>query len=214
MLNPIYIKSILEQNQFVVDYLNGINTGAIQIHRFKVKINRKSDVVTVKRAKVHGNRVFIELEKGMNTFGEELTRKLEETVMFAVSMTPENRLPYLLNPMYFVSDNFSDLMEFDLNEHVLEQDFNGAMEPMQEKKSDILSFHGMSFPVNMHTEQIKALFEKVESFHSFKVTDSKVFVRFNTFCDNQTAEYAVIKQVRGALNEIGIFTEITDILAA
>ncbi|MDA1674512.1 MULTISPECIES: hypothetical protein [Bacillus cereus group] len=214
MIQPIYIESILKQNQFNVQYLDGVDTGAISIHSFSVQAEgTDTEVVTVKYAKVCGNKLFINTDNGVNVLGESLTRKLEETIQLAVAMTPENRLPNLLNPIFFASDNFHDLMEYEVDEETLEEDFSLAVKPIYEKsRKEDFSFYALSLPINKYSEYIRALFEKLSSVHSILHKNNKMFVKFHSFHEQASQEFKLIHDVRNALCSIGVVTEVADIM--
>jgi hypothetical protein len=213
MLNPIYIQSILEQNGFFVEYINGANTGGIHIHRFSVQgENTKKELVVVKYIKLFGNKVFIETEHGTNILGGELTKKLEETIGLAIAMTPDNRLPHLLNPICFSSINFPELTEFHIDEEYIEEDFKKALQPMNKRNDeDTLCFLTYSFPNNKHASLITSLFAEIDSVHEITANDSNTYVKFHSFTDSTTKEFSVFHEVQKGLSDIGVYVEICDI---
>lgn len=214
MIQPTYITSILEQNNFDVQYLNGVNTGAISIHNFSVQAEGTEDeVVTVKYSKTMGDKVFIHTENGTSILGEQMTRKLEETIMLAISMTPENLLPNLLNPIFFSSGNFSDLKEYDIDEDTIEQDFFRAVKPISKKANDKkFSFFVLSFPINKYSNLIIKMFERLDSFHSVVQKNNKMFIQFYGFNEMTSKEFKTIHNVKQSLTSIGFITDVVDLL--
>lgn len=214
MIQPAYITSILKQNNFNVHHLNGIDTGGIVIHMFSVSAaGTGEEIVTVQYAKAMGNKVSIETENGTSVLGQELTRELEEAILMAVSTTPENRFANLLNPIFFLSNNFSNISEYDINEERFEEDFMDAIKPLDEEvASSQKSFFVLSFPVNKYSKAISNFFGKVSSLHTITEKNNTLYVQFNAFNSKASNEFKIIHQVKKSLASIGVITEVVDLL--
>ncbi len=214
MIQPTYIISILKQNNFNVQHLNGVDKGAIAIHSFSVSAEgTEEETVTVIYAKAVGNKVMISTDNGTAVLGESLTRELEELILMAVSTTPENRFFSLVNPFLFVSQNFPDISEYNVNEETFEEDFMNAIQPLcSDAEKNAKSFFVLSFPLNKYSKAISNFFNKVSSLHTIEEKDGKMYVQFKAFDLKSSNEFTIIHQVKKSLASMGVITEVVDLL--